>query len=546
MAELSAGILVAGRYRLDSRLDSGGKAEVWRASDQELGREVAVKILITPPGADPSFLEDFRAEAQAEAALKHPNIVEVFDWGHDGELNYVVMELLAGRPVGSLLESEGVMSAPVVVNVGRQAAAALAYAHHEGVAHGMLSRDSAVVAPDGRTALIGFGLRCRGTCEIPPTPDADTHALGELMYEMLVGAMPSGARPPSVPDSEPWPEHPHKLVPSVPGELDRIVMKAIAADPAQRYATASALQADLDALAAPKRRTWLWALLAAILVLLAIGATWFLATSSKVVVPDVVGNTTAQAGTTLTAVGLKLVIVGQQATTATPSGTVISENPTSGQKVRRGTQVGVVVSSGVPAVSVPSVAGLSLASASTALSSLGLVVGKVTRQNSDTFLLDTIVSQAPVAAQSVPAGTAVDLVVSGGPAKVTVPDVRGVSESDATSRIEAVGLKTDSTQVYSSQADGKVVSQSPAPGAVVAAGSTVAISVSKGPAPVLVPDVGGATLSAATSSITESGLVPVSSETSGTAAQVGRVISQEPDPGTAVAKGSQVKIVVGK
>lgn len=107
MADIHADSLIAGRYRLDARLDAGGRAEVWRAVDEELKRPVAVKILVTPEGGDPAFLERFRDESQVEARLKHPNVVEVSDWGHDGDVNYIVMELLTGRTFRQMLDAEG-------------------------------------------------------------------------------------------------------------------------------------------------------------------------------------------------------------------------------------------------------------------------------------------------------------------------------------------------------------------------------------------------------------------------------------------------------
>ena len=145
MPDIQAGSLIAGRYQLEVRVDAGGKAQVWRATDAELKREVAIKLLLTPPDGDPAFVEAFRAEAQIEAGLKHPNIVEVYDWGHDGDANYIVMELLSGYTVRQHLQAEGPLAASMVLGVGRQVASALAYAHQAGVAHGTLSPETILV-----------------------------------------------------------------------------------------------------------------------------------------------------------------------------------------------------------------------------------------------------------------------------------------------------------------------------------------------------------------------------------------------------------------
>ena len=545
MALVDVDSLVAGRYRLEERLDSGGRAQVWRALDQELNRPVAVKILLTPEGGDPSFVELFRAEAQLEARLKHPGVVEVFDWGHDGYANYVVMDLLEGTTISRLL-ADGPLPPDRVLTVGRQAAAALAYAHAEDVAHGAVGPDHVMVAPDGNTTLIDFGLQCRGVCEYPAAPDSDTYALGALLYEMLVGASPTGPRPIDLPENEAWPEHPRKLSSDVPPELDHIVMKAISPNPADRYQTAAELQAALDKLAKPKSRAWLWALLALVAVVVVAAAVWFFSSQIKVVVPDVIGTTQAQAQATLSASGFTMVVAGQSPSLDVLAGSIVSENPSAGTEVRSGSQVGVTVSTGKPAATVPSVAGLGLQAASSSIASAGLVVGVITNQNSSTFPANTVISESPHAGEKLTAGDSVDLVVSAGQAKVALPDVRGMSQANASAKLTNLGLVVDVGSVYSSQPSGVVVTQGPAAGTTVVARSTVTISVSKGLAPVKVPNVKGALEADAKTSLQNLKLVPVSVPTSGTAAQVGIVIDQSPDPGTKVKPGSQVKILVGK
>ena len=473
-----------------------------------------------------------------------PGVVEVLDWGHDGDANYVVMELLEGETVRRLL-AEGPLPPDRVLTLGRQAAAALAYAHAESVAHGSVGPDHVMVAPDGQTTLIDFGLQGRGACEYPAAPDADAYALGALLYEMLVGASPTGPRPVNLPEHETWPEHPHKLNSDIPLELDRIVMKAISPNPADRYQTAAELQAALDELARPKSRAWLWVLVAVLAVMLAAFGAWYFTSQVKVAVPDVTGTTSSEAQTTLSASGFKMVVTGQSTSPSLPAGTIVSEDPAAGTKVRSGSQVGVTVSTGKPAATVPSVAGFSLQAASSAIASAGLVVGIVTTQNSTNFPVNTVILQSPPSGEKLTAGDSVDLVVSAGHALVTVPDVRGMSQANASAKLTNRGLVVDVGKAYSTQPSGIVVTQGPAAGKTVAVGSTVSISVSKGTAPVKVPDVTGAQAADAKTSLQNIGLVPVSIPTSGTPSQVGTVIDQAPDPGTKVSPGSQVKILVG-
>jgi eukaryotic-like serine/threonine-protein kinase len=545
MKSVDVGVLVAGRYRLEERLDVGGRAQVWRAVDQELERPVAVKILLTPEGSDPSFVEAFRAQAQLEARLQHPGIVEVFDWGHDEDANFVVMELIEGRTLRARLD-QGVLLNEGAISVGRQLAAALAYAHAEGVAHGSISAEHVMVSADGRATLIDFGLQCHGVCEYPALPDSDTYSLGQLLYEALIGAKPAGPRPVNLPDSLDWPAPPRKLNPNVWGRLESVVMKAISPKIEDRYPTAADLQADLDELAKPKSRIASLALMVLMALMIAAVSIWYFGTQSRIVVPSVTGMPAAQAESTLSSAGLKMVVTQRAASSSASTGTVMSEDPPAGSEARRGSSVKVVVSTGRAMTTVPSLIGMSLETASSNVASVGLVVGTVVTQNSDAFPANTIASQSPEAGTQLTAGSSVTLIVSAGQARATVPDVSGLSQSQATAKLDDAGLVADVTSVYSNLPSGIVVSQGPTAGATVARGSSVAISISRGPAPVRVPNVVGAKEADAVKSLQDVGLVPVSVPTSGTASQVGNVISQSPARGTAVAPGSQVRIRIGQ
>ena len=547
MQQMQTGSLVAGKYRLEARLDEGGAAEVWKAQDDELKRDIALKILLTPEDGDPSFLDAFRAEAQAEAALKHPSIVEVFDWGHDGDANFVVMELLGGHTVRHELDDAGPVDWPGVLSVGRQLASALSYAHSAGVAHGNLDATRVVLSPDRHATVIGFGLSCRVQCETPPSPDADTFALGGLLYEMLTGASPFGPRPAELPTSTPWPQPVHQAVGDIPHELGRIVDKAIAADPSHRYTTAAQLEADLDALARPKSRAWLWASLAVAAIVLAAVGTWYVSSQQKVVVPDVKGKTPTEAATVFSSAGLKMVVAGQQASTEVATGTVLAEVPAAGESVRKGAQVGVTTSKGLPTVSVPSVVGIALSDASAQIANAGLSVGAGRRANSTTYPVDMVISSFPEAGTSVIVQSRVDLVVSAGQATVTMPDVRGSKQADAAAKLKQLGLVVDVGKQYSTQPPGSVVSQAPDPGTKVPAGGTAVISVSQGQTPVKLPDLVGSSVSVAKSTLLNLGLVPLTSvEASGThPSKKGVVLSQNYSSGSLVAPGTRIRIVIG-
>jgi serine/threonine-protein kinase len=521
--------------------------EVWEAEDVELRRSVAIKLLVTPLQADPSLAENFRSEARVEAALKHPNIAEVLDWGHDGSTTYVVTELLGGRTLRDVLDLEGPAPWQLTARVGLQIAGALAYAHAAGYAHGTLSAERIMLSPDGHATLLGFGIACRGFCESPPSADADAYALGGVLYEMLTGASPFEARPAELPDNEPWPRPVRAIAPETPRRLGEIVMRSVSPDPAERYATAADLEADLARFLSPPDHRWIWLTAAVFAVIAAVLLTLALTAVRTIVVPDVTGRTTTEAAAILARAGLRLVVTGQAPSSDVATKTIVAENPGAGQRVRRGTQIGVVVSSGLPKSVVPSVVGSTLQAASGQIASAGFVVGNVKRANSNTYPADSVISAFPEPGSSAPVGSRIDLVVSAGQATVTMPDVRGVWGADAVDKLTALGLKVDTGEQFSTQASGTVVSQAPEPGTTVAAGGTVVISISRGPSPVTIPDLIGSAPSVAQNTLERMGLVPImSTEASGTdPAHRGIVVRTDPPSGTSVGPGTRVAVTIG-
>ncbi|MEL6301892.1 MAG: PASTA domain-containing protein [Pseudomonadota bacterium] len=201
-------------------------------------------------------------------------------------------------------------------------------------------------------------------------------------------------------------------------------------------------------------------------------------------VPDVVGLTEAAAGTTLNNAGLVTGNVTQQSSSSVPAGQIISQNPAAGLQVNAGSAVDLVVSSGPASVSVPNVVGLSQAAASSAITGANLVVGNVTTQTSNTVANGDVISQNPTGGTTVSEGSAVDLVVSSGPATVSVPNVVGQSQAAAEAAITGASLVVGAVSNASSNtvASGDVISQDPAAGTNVAENSAVNIVVSTGPA----------------------------------------------------------------
>lgn len=253
--------VLADRYRLVQRIGSGSMGDVWRAEDTVLGREVAVKILLPALLHDTTFAERFRTEARILAALNHPGIVSIHDYGHtdDPRAAFLVMELIAGRPLTDLLDDEAPLPEPTTLTILAQTLEALQAAHDQGIVHrdvkpaNLMLRDGAVVVTDFGVARAAGGRRLTaadvvlGTAVYAApeqsrgsevTAAADLYAVGIIAYECLTAAPPfDGDTPLGIMmqhEREPVPPLPETVSPPV----RELVERALAKDPADRFSSA--------------------------------------------------------------------------------------------------------------------------------------------------------------------------------------------------------------------------------------------------------------------------------------------------------------------
>ena len=261
------GRLISGRYRLIAPLGEGGMATIWRALDEQLDREVAVKILRPQFSADAGFAARFKLEARSAAGLSHPNIVGVYDYGTDGAdgEQYIVMELVDGRDLAAILKERGSLSRDDAVRVAIGVASALEVAHRKGIVHRDVKPGNIMITDAGDVKVADFGI-ARAVSEASMTvtgttlgsvhyfsPEqargdevtgaSDVYALGIVLYEALTGRRPfegDSAAAVALKRLNEDPPTPTALGHPLPPGLEAIVMRALARDPADRYPDAGA------------------------------------------------------------------------------------------------------------------------------------------------------------------------------------------------------------------------------------------------------------------------------------------------------------------
>ena len=274
MAGPGADLLLGNRYRLLDRIAGGGMGEVWRALDEVLGREVAVKILRREYAEDPTFLQRFRAEARHSANLAHPGIAAVYDFGEGsadaGASPFLVMENVPGEPLSDLIGREGELGPDRTLDIVGQAALALQAAHDAGVIHRDVKPGNILVTPTGAVKITDFGI-ARATNSVPltqtgaimgtahylspeqasgsaVTPASDIYSLGIVAYECLTGQRPfTGDTPVSVALAQVR-DDPPALPATVPAPVRALVMRMLAKEPEQRPADAGMVGAQALAL----------------------------------------------------------------------------------------------------------------------------------------------------------------------------------------------------------------------------------------------------------------------------------------------------------
>ncbi|CAB4875629.1 unannotated protein [freshwater metagenome] len=603
---LEPAAVIDGRYRIEHRLGSGGMADVYCATDLQLDRMIALKVLYRRFAEDPEFVERFRREASAAAGLQHQHIVAVYDRGEWDGTYYIAMEYLEGQSLKAVIQQYAPLDPELAIAYTDQILRAARFAHRRGVIHRDIKPHNVIIDAEGAATVTDFGIARAGASEMTQTgsimgtaqylspeqaqgfavsPQSDLYSIGIVLYEMLTGRVPfEGESAVSIALKQvaepPVPPSVHN--PAVPPALEAVVLRALAKEPTARFEDADAfidaLEAARDGIApppapmstvvglapatsaypaqpayaappppaaaddGPSRRWWIFAIIA-LLVVGGVIVALLLSRAQQVVVPSVVGSDSATARSVLDREGFSTDEIPK--TSSRPKGEVIGQDPAGGTKADKGSVVTVTVSDGPGMVTIPDVTGLSSSQARRRLENAGLRV-RVRERASQDIPKGEAIETSPQVGQQIERGSTISLVISSGPEKVDVPSVVGQQQADAQTTLITAGFKVTLTEREDLTAEpGTVLSQSPAAGATAKKGSTVRLVVAKKPALVNVPNTIGDDEATALDRLAKVGL-GVSEEAVDVDSedQDGIVVQQRPQSGK-LAPGTTVTIGVG-
>ena len=597
MTPITQDTVVDGRYKVMSKLGSGGMADVWCAEDLQLGRKVALKLLHARFAEDQDFVERFRREASAAAGLQHPNVVSVYDRGEWEGTYYIAMEFLEGEVLKELVEREAPLDPDRAIELTIQILRAARFAHRRGIIHRDLKPHNVMVDHEGRAKVADFGIARSGASDMTETgsimgtahylspeqaqghavsAQSDLYSVGIILYELLTGRVPfdgDAAVAIALKQVSEEPVPPTHFNPMVTPQLEAVVLQALAKDPAYRFADAdefiAALEAARQGLAVPvegaattafvpvgeepvyaavapeRRRWWPWALLAAVVAVAAVVAILLLAQKEEKVIPKLIGADVTTAARRLRNDGFKPVVERSRADAERD--TVIGQDPNPGVRLEVGSEVTLSVSDGPGTAAVPQVRGLTRERARSRLRRAGFDIEE-RRETSATVPSGRVITTEPTPGSQLERGSSVTIVLSSGPEQVDVPDVVGKDIEDARSELEEAGLTADVEREESEDEEpGTVLRQTPGADSEVDSGSSVTLVVAQEPEQVEVPKVEGRQESEAVAALSSARLeVNIEEKAVDSPSQDGVVLSQSPAAGRRLDPGRRVTITVGR
>ncbi len=548
------------RYELTEILGEGGMALVYKSKDQILDRWVALKILRPQLVSDKDFVNRFHREAKAVARLSHPNVVNIYDIGQDGDIHYLVMENIQGENLKEMIEKSGILAPEKALNIAIQICEALVVAHRNNIIHCDIKPHNILITPENGVKVTDFGIaRAVNSATLAQTEtvigtahyfspeqarggtinaSSDLYSLGVVLYEMLTGQVPfRGDSPITVAlkhiNEEPLP--PSQLNDKLPKRIDKLVMKALAKDPEKRYTDASEMLAALQEMektfvkknetsesyvdsdktqvlprvkdqrikesAASKevkedgtgksvaiQLIKYLTIMVVVFSLLGVAFLWGLNRYTKVPVvevPNFVNLSEEDASQLAREKGLRISFNDLKVSSPTVAeGHVVSQDIEPGKGVKKNRIIMLTLSKGATMTIVPDLIGKDMRQVNVALNEADLTRGDTKYEFTTKIPKDQVITQDPLANESVKSGTAVNIVLSKGPEPVmgTIPALVGLSRQEAEQRItEANFVIGDVTEEETNRFPADLVAkQEPEAGKQVSEGTPINLVVSTG------------------------------------------------------------------
>lgn len=552
------GRLLGNRYEIIEKVGNGGMATVYKAKCHVLNRYVAVKILKEEFTTDEEFIKRFNTEAQAAASLTHPNIVSVYDVGSEGDLHYIVMELVKGKTLKEIINEDGALSWKWSVNVAIQIASALETAHKNNIIHRDIKPHNIIITEDGIAKVTDFGIaKAVSNSTITAfgttmgsvhyfSPEharggytdakSDLYSLGVVLYEMVTGKVPFNADTPvsvALKHMQEIPKQPIEINPSIPKAVNDIIMKAMQKDVNLRYQNATEMLKDLSkAIKNPNDE-----------FVVMEKQEDFPTQRISTIYDKSDFNNKSDSKNKKEEKGLKAFINKHKALCIIIGAILLLAITIFVTSI-------IIDKVALKDAQIPNLIGKEQSQAESEAKANKFKF-EVTSQAFDKDVpLGCVISQDPayIPNYKIKEGTTIKVVVSKGKNTVAMIKVNGLTKDDAVAKLMALDLKVEVVEEFDKKVEaGYVIDQSVGEGQEIDAGETVTIKVSKGTEKVIVPDLTGKTEEEAKKIISDKGLklkkVYVDNDES---KAEGVVLYQDLDADSEVEKDSYISITINQ
>lgn len=569
---LEIGMFLKDRYEILENVGSGGMSDVYKAKDHILGREVAIKVLKSEFAEDMSFVTKFRTEAQAAAGLEHPNIVNIYDVGSENGNYFIIMEYVEGITLKTYIKKKGNLNYKEVISIGIQVGRGIGAAHDKGIIHRDIKPQNIIISKEGKVKVTDFGIAKAVTSNTinadvmgsvhytsPEqarngyvTCQTDIYSLGIVMYEMATGRVPyDGDTTVAIAIQHLQSEMiaPSKYVEDIPISLEKIIMKCTMKSTDRRYENMEELLLDLKkALVNPEED------------FVTINDAGNTVENTRVITEDELEQIKAEAGVvedeplvekdeepkegkvnskmdkaiTIMAITAAVVIIGLLVYFV-GSFFGLWKFSNSNDTEQSSEQFSMI-----------DLCGLTEKEAIDKLKFLNLGYKKV-EASSDKYDQGLVCDQSVKKGEKVSAKTTITITISTGKGDKSIPNVVGMSESNAITALQSAGFKYNKEYKYDDGEQGKVLSQTPSASTKGKEGDIVTIVISQGSEKVKVPYVVGQSQSSAIAALNAAGLQVGSIDTQNNdSVASGNVISQGIESGKSVDKGTKVNLVVSR